>query len=381
MRFLTKFFVFGTIFLLAGAGGMLFGQSGQVHNETADKYYQTIQAAIDDASPGDTIYIPSGDYNENVTIWKSLTIYGYSKWSSRINGNCTSDVVKITAEGVNISNLGMFGCGASSGSMYSALKIESDNNIIDTNIIGDSRRNVYLYGASQNTVSNNFISSVSWSGYEGVTILGGTENRIYGNTIISSPGMGYGVVLLSAPKNAIFANDITNHEYGIYVLSTNTGSLIHHNNFQNNTTHAYVFYPSSGCQWDNGYPSGGNFWDDYTSCVDNYKGENQNESGSDGICDDIYDIPHHPSIPDEQDRFPLVARWYPECGNVDGSPDHEINVFDLNYLVQYILSEWPDPVTPWTADINCDGYIDVGDVVIIVNHINTGIPLSGYCCK
>jgi len=52
--------------------------------------------------------------------------------------------------------------------------------------------------------------------------------------------------------------------------------------------------------WDNGYPSGGNYWSDYTD-VDNYSGSYQNETGSDGIWD-------HPHTIDanNQDRYPLV---------------------------------------------------------------------------
>ena len=41
--------------------------------------------------------------------------------------------------------------------------------------------------------------------------------------------------------------------------------------------------------WDNGYPSGGNYWEDYTG-TDNYHGPNQNLSGSDGIGDTPYNI-------------------------------------------------------------------------------------------
>jgi len=55
--------------------------------------------------------------------------------------------------------------------------------------------------------------------------------------------------------------------------------------------------------WDNGYPSGGNYWSDYTD-VDLYSGSYQNETGSDGIWD-------HPYIIDQSnnDNYPLVYQW------------------------------------------------------------------------
>jgi hypothetical protein len=42
--------------------------------------------------------------------------------------------------------------------------------------------------------------------------------------------------------------------------------------------------------WDNGYPSGGNYWDDYNG-TDQFSGPDQNIPGPDGIGDYPYDIP------------------------------------------------------------------------------------------
>ena len=55
--------------------------------------------------------------------------------------------------------------------------------------------------------------------------------------------------------------------------------------------------------WDNGYPSGGNYWSDYTD-VDQYSGPSQNITGSDGIWD-------HPYVIDEnnKDNYPIVPEF------------------------------------------------------------------------
>ena len=55
--------------------------------------------------------------------------------------------------------------------------------------------------------------------------------------------------------------------------------------------------------WDDGYPSGGNYWSNYTD-IDLYSGPYQNESGSDGIWD-------HPYVIDEnnQDNYPIVPEF------------------------------------------------------------------------
>uniref|UniRef100_A0A7C4FGW0 Right handed beta helix domain-containing protein n=1 Tax=Ignisphaera aggregans TaxID=334771 RepID=A0A7C4FGW0_9CREN len=80
----------------------------------------------------------------------------------------------------------------------------------------------------------------------------------------------------------------------------------YHNSFVNNSLDngKQVYITREGYKWDSGYPSGGNYWSDYTG-VDVKKGVNQDEPGSDGIGD----TPHQVSIyPGELDRYPLVKR-------------------------------------------------------------------------
>jgi len=52
--------------------------------------------------------------------------------------------------------------------------------------------------------------------------------------------------------------------------------------------------------WNDGYPSGGNYWSDYTG-VDEKSGPNQDQPGSDGIGDTPYFIDGY-----NQDRYPLM---------------------------------------------------------------------------
>lgn len=51
--------------------------------------------------------------------------------------------------------------------------------------------------------------------------------------------------------------------------------------------------------WDDDYPSGGNYWSDYTG-VNNFSGPYQNETGSDGIGDAPYIIDVN-----NRDQYPL----------------------------------------------------------------------------
>jgi len=57
--------------------------------------------------------------------------------------------------------------------------------------------------------------------------------------------------------------------------------------------------------WDDGYPSGGNYWSNYTG-LDLFSGPYQNETGGDGIGDTPYVIDA-----DNVDHYPLMAPYTP----------------------------------------------------------------------
>ncbi|UCF12379.1 MAG: hypothetical protein JSW06_10135 [Thermoplasmatales archaeon] len=64
-----------------------------------------IQDLINNASSGDTIYIPSGTYYENIIINKSISLVGEDKETTIIDGSGTGDVVYVSADWVNIAGL------------------------------------------------------------------------------------------------------------------------------------------------------------------------------------------------------------------------------------------------------------------------------------
>jgi len=112
-------------------------------------------------------------------------------------------------------------------------------------------------------------------------IVGGSSSvQIFGNNVIniaSSNPCGSGIVLQSA-----------------------TGAQIYHNNLVNNSVQASDDNPGKN-QWDYGYPSGGNYWSDYTG-VDSCSGPQQNICPSpDGIGDTPY------AFNSAQDRHPLMG--------------------------------------------------------------------------
>ena len=85
--------------------------------------YTKIQYAIDNASDGDIIQVWEGTYFENLKINKTISLIGNSTENTIINGNQSGDVVLITADWVNISDLAITG----SKNHFSSIKIENAN--------------------------------------------------------------------------------------------------------------------------------------------------------------------------------------------------------------------------------------------------------------
>ncbi len=327
----------GTIYI-GDAKLYAFGVGGPVHNINTDEYFNTIQAAIDNTNTlkGHTIEVSAGTYFENVVVNKSLTIKGAGENLSTIDGNYNGDAVHISADWVNITGFTLI-C---SGSDYVDAGIQLDNVrncSIENNNISLNYYGIYLSSPGSRTFSNDTVvyatdgsETTPWGFYlpdgnitnvssgnitydsdflkilvSGDAVYNATDlgwfwfDNVTGyvyfnNTDWDDPLGNYGITEFYAyytcraeidNSNVISNNTISNNNYyGIYThFSAN--NTIYHNSFINNTNQAYDDIGTNS--WDNGYPSGGNYWSDYNG-TDDYSGSGQNESGSDGIGDTPY---------------------------------------------------------------------------------------------
>ncbi|MEX0569212.1 MAG: NosD domain-containing protein, partial [Candidatus Njordarchaeota archaeon] len=192
--------------------------------------------------------------------------------------------------------------------------LKSSENDISMNYLVNNTLGVWLYDfSSNNTISGNNILMHTTSA---IIIQDGLNNIIYLNNITNND---YGVCLHSSRNNIVYENIIRNSSQGILITDSSNNTVrmnnisnnyygircsyasynsIYHNNFNNNVYQAQNIHSVN--IWDNGYPSGGNFWSDYVG-VDLNNGPYQNETGSDGIGDTPYIIDEN-----NIDRFPLI---------------------------------------------------------------------------
>jgi len=180
--------------------------------------------------------------------------------------------------------------------------VKSDNNTIIGNTITECwAEGLSLDGSSNNTISGNNIAN----NCKGIELSQSSNNTISGNNISDNAvwDLGYGIKLSTfSSNNTIIMNNITHNDCGIR-LDKSSNNKIYHNNLISNGQQANTTTPGYGNAWDNGYPSGGNYWSGFTD-ADQYSGTYQNETGSDGIWD-------HPYVVDENniDNYPLIPEF------------------------------------------------------------------------
>ena len=136
--------------------------------------YSRIQDAIDNASDGDTVFVYSDIYFENLLVNKSINLLGEDRNSTIIDGNGSGNIVTIIADRMNISSFTL----QNGGLIFpdGGIQIRSNFSVI-----------------SNNNMENNF----------------------------------YGIVLFNSNNIDIFGNNIkNNNQCGIYLEECNNNNVI-----------------------------------------------------------------------------------------------------------------------------------------------------------
>ncbi len=376
------FLILITLTMTATAVQTKFAKAENGKILTVSQDFPSINAAIGNASKGDTILVKNGIYHENLVIDKQVSLVGEDKALTIIDGGQDGTAVWINADGASLTGFTVQNSG--NNLTDSGIYVNSSQGVIlSGNLVTGNNIGVYLSDSANSTLKDNSLSGnkfnfgVYSSNFEGYIQNVDMSNTVEGKPIVywvNTQGkhvpsdVGYvaavnctditvsNVVLEKNWQNILFAytsnslitdvtstlgedsvwliesrncnvqnNNITGNIWGGIALVNSSGSTIqsstmkdnggyglflsgssrnqfYHNNFVDNPHQAWLYGVNSN-SWDNGYPSGGNYWNNYTG-VDQKSGPYQNQTGSDGIGDTPVVIAQN-----NTDNYPLMAPY------------------------------------------------------------------------
>lgn len=340
----------------------------------------------------------------------STAIYDTSQGSTimdnvvMVTGNSTRGISssqnsKILSNSIEITGNFTYGISAKTGSAF-------DNTI---NLTGVYNSGMYISGGSGGIYSGNMIV-VGGVGVYG-TFLNGQYITYTDNVITAGFDGGIALYSSSLTYSHISANTLANSSTGImsdtyqdtnlvysgnnvyndtvaFVVKGIESMLFYHNNFVNYTS--YQITGSSGnATWDNGYPSGGNYWYTYEG-NDIYSGPFQNLTGSDGIGDvqfnvTVNNIDHYPlmnewtspNVTFVESGLPLGTDWTVTFNGIGSTADHTSISYDIQNASYSPYSYTIHPVSGYTQSLS-SGTVQYEGSSIVVHVVYTKIPEPSY---
>jgi parallel beta-helix repeat protein len=298
---------------------------------TSDNITYTLTESIDSSNANYGIAI---ERNNTILDGAGYTLQGIGYGagiflSGRSNVTIKNMEIKAFDRGIILdssSNNSIVGCNLTANNFSGIeLSTSSNYNIISGNIVYlNSEDGISLIGAGNNTLSGNILylnnefgiilydsksnvlvgNNASNNGYGGIFLQSASNNNTIIDNNVSSNTVYWGIKIYDGSNNTVSGNTITKNYAGIE-LEEASNNVLFHNNIIDNIYQTRVVYAGYTNTWDNGYPSGGNYWSDYTG-IDQYSGSYQNETGSDRIGDTNYVIDA-----DNRDRYPLMKPWPP----------------------------------------------------------------------
>lgn len=312
----------------------------------------TIQQAIDNAHPGDTIYVRNGTYRENLVLNKpNLTLLGENRDSTVIDGSRFA--VSIEADNIRVSGLtignGYIGVRMSPwthGHVICGNKIQNN----DEGVSG--HYDVWGVAVHDNQITMNDFVGINLVFYDSVVSYNLISNNGKGDFVAFTAGIlvGEGVnnKTISSNNNVIIGNVIKDNFNGVSIVRYSEDNVFRHNTFQNNTNHMLLSASSSISVEEN-------FWSEY--------------AGEDNDGDGVGDTPYILSK-DVRDASPLMSPFSYWRSPMEGdlNRDMKVDVRDLAIAAEAFGSYIGHERWKMQADVHQDGRVDIRDMVAIAKN-------------
>ena len=214
---------------------------------------------------------------------------------------------------------------------------------------------VQLWQTSNSSIAGNTIANNN----HGI-LLGNrsSSNSICENNITANNSNG--ISLEFSSNNSVSGNTIAANNLGIR-LGVSSNNRFYHNHFINNSQQVSVSPSEFTNVWDDGYPSGGNYWDDYSGLPDLFSGPEQNIRlsfrGGDGVGDSSYVIDE-----DNIDRYPLRGTFS------EFSVNYGEETYDLPFISNSTVSAVEFDQVNRTISFNVTGEEGIGFCRVSIPH-------------
>mgnify|MGYP003858251331 CR=1 FL=1 len=252
---------------------------GQAHLETLFENgvirvptdYPNITYALINCADGDTILVEPGIYYESlIQVNKTVRIVGVDRENTVIDGGgTTAFIFKINVGNVIIENF----------------------TVQNTNLFYLDVAAIRVYNVTNVTIRDVIFTNV----YVGVQLIRSNLTNLMFSQFLNIKYCGVNIKTVSC-NSSLVGNTFENMTAVVISDADSQFTKIYHNNFVNATLPS----PPAVVFFDNGYPSGGNYWSDHVA-QDMYNGPYQNITGGDGILDVGYPSSDYP-----WDSYPLA---------------------------------------------------------------------------
>ncbi len=252
----------GHNFLLVGSGG-----------------YDTIQEAIDAASPGDTIEVAAGTYDEHVVIDKAVTLLGANAGVDGADGGRGPETVitggvkiqaggPVTVDGVEISgSYDTFGTPDITSPSHIGLLIGSPNVTIENSVLTGDDLDSRPFGTSSSATDLDFDHNLVQDWTKAAYFTAGSTGSITHNTFIDNAGGVFSEGMSFEVSDNSFSGS-TGADVGGYVTAAtfNIGTVVHDNTYSSGIAQPISVYVFGGDgQVVNGSDTATNFHLEYHS--------------------------------------------------------------------------------------------------------------------
>jgi parallel beta-helix repeat protein len=201
--------------------------------------FTSIQDAINAAIDGDTIFVYNGTYYENLIVNKTINLTGENKNTTIIDGSGSGDVVIISSNWVNMSELKITNGGDGMG-----LDFVSNCKISNCNVSNMMDVGIGLGSSTSNTIASNSISDTN----SGIIVTSSSSNIILNNSVSDNR---YGIYIrfefgwpTSPDNNTVIRNNVSKNTYGIMVQESSNNNITN-NNVSNNSFGLYFIQSSN----------------------------------------------------------------------------------------------------------------------------------------